>query len=155
MPRYKVLPSIAHNVAQAWTRPSHEDDRYLLSDLLGDARKTGQATLRVDVLTGEARPEVLVTRQLARALARHAAGFPALVTGQHSDMEHVKAARLEVAFDLAGERPVEETPGTNETPYVLSVEIEDDRGKAWHAELRGWCRAGRTRAGLLLRQKGH
>jgi hypothetical protein len=154
MSRYKVLPSIAHNVAQALTRPSHEheDDQHLLGDLLGDARKTGQATLRVDLMTGEASPEVLVTRPLARALARYVEGFPALVTGQGSQMEYVKAARLEVTFDLAEERPADDAPGRKESPYLLRVEIDDDRGKTWHAEIRGWCGGGRTRAGQLLRQ---
>jgi hypothetical protein len=156
MSRYKVLPSIAHNVAQALTRPSHEheDDRHLLGDLLGDARKTGEATLRVDLITGEAKPDALVTRSLARAMARYADGFPALVAGHGSDMQYVKAARLQIAFDLPGERPAEDAPGRKESPYAIRVEIDDDRGKTWHAELHGWCSAGRTRAGILLRQTG-
>jgi hypothetical protein len=156
MSRYKVLPSIAHNVAQALTRPSHEheDDRHLLGDLLGDARKSGEATLRVDLMTGEAKPDVLVTRPLTRALARYVEGFPALVAGHGSDMQYVKAVRLQITFDLADEREAEDAPGRKESPYVLRVEIDDDRGKTWHAELNGWCSAGRTRAGSLLRQFG-
>lgn len=157
MSRYKVLPSIAHNVAQALTRPSHEheDDRHLLGDLLGDARKTGQSTLRVDLMTGDATPDALVTRSLARAMARYVQGFPALVAGHGSDMQYVKAARLQITFDLAGERPAEDASGRKESPYTLRVEIDDDRGKTWHAELHGWCSAGRSWSSILQRQGSH
>jgi hypothetical protein len=155
MSQYKVLPSIAHNFAQTFVRPPQEDaDAHLLDDLLGDARKTHESTLRVDVLTGEARPEALVTKQLASALTRYADGFADLVAGHHCDMQFVKAARMDVTFDLAVERAAEEAPGRTESPFVIRVEIDDDRGKTWHAELSGWCAAGRTRAGLLARLIG-
>lgn len=155
MSRYKVLPSVAHNFAQNFARPQHEDaDAHLLGDLLGDARKTRESSLQVDVLTGEARPEALVTKPLARALTRYAEEFPDLVAGHHSDMQFVKAARMDVMFDLAIERAVENAPGRTESPFAIRVEIDDDRGKTWHAELSGWCAAGRTRAGLLSRLVG-
>ena len=155
MASYEALSSIAHDIAQALTQPSHAEDRYLLSDLLGHARSTGQPRLQVDVLTGEARPEALVSRPLAQALARHARAFPDLVAGHDGDLQCVKAARMELTFDLAVERPAGNASGRSESPYVCRVEIDDDRGKTWRADTSGWSIAGRTRAGLLSRLLGH
>ena len=63
MARYKVLPSIAHNFGQSFVGASKERaDDHLLGRLLSDARRTRQATLRLDILTGEATPAALVSR---------------------------------------------------------------------------------------------
>ena len=52
MARYKVLPSIAHNFGQAFVGASKErSDDHLLGRLLTDARRTGEPTLRLDILT--------------------------------------------------------------------------------------------------------
>lgn len=87
-------------------------------------------------------------------MTRYAEDFPDLVAGHHSDTQFVRAARMDVTFDLAIERAVEGATGRTESPFVIRVEIDDDRGKTWHAELSGWCAAGRTRAGLLARLVG-
>jgi hypothetical protein len=137
--RYKVLSSIAHNFGQTFVGASKaRHDDHLLGHLLADARRTGQSTLWVDIVTGEARPDALVSRSLRRVLDRHAQEFPALVAGHQSQMAFVRGARMELSFDLAVERPSASTPGRIESPYLCRVWIEDDRGKTWLAELRGW-----------------
>jgi hypothetical protein len=154
MTRYKVLPSIAHNFGQAFVGASKErEDDHLLGHLLADARRTGEATLRLDILTGEATPGALVSSSLAPVLERHVRGFPALVAGGHSDKQHVRAARMELTFDLATERQVEGAPDKRESPFLCRVAIQDDRGKTWIAELRGWC-VPVERTGLLARLRG-
>ena len=154
MARYKVLPSIAHNFGQAFVGASKErEDDHLLGRLLADARRTGQATLRLDILTGEATPAALVSSSLARVLERHVRGFPDLVAGDHSDMQYVRGARMELTFDLAGERGVEGGGNRRECPFLCRVAIDDDRGKTWTAELTGWC-APAERSGLLARLRG-
>jgi hypothetical protein len=45
---------------------------------------------------------------------------------------------MSIAFDLATQRPYRHAPEYLESPYVCRVEIEDDRGKLWAAELRDW-----------------
>ena len=151
MSRYKVLPSIAHNIGQEFVRPSAErGHEYVLGQLLADARRTQQSTLRVDLFTGAATPAALVSRAVSQAIDVQVRDFPGLVAGHHSDMQYVSGARLELAFDLAGERPMAGAPGRRETPYTCRVSIDDDRGKTWSAELHGWCSAPQARAASLF-----
>ena len=153
MARYKVLHSIAHNFGQSFVGASKERAHdHLLGRFLADARRTGQATLRLDILTGEATPSVLISRPLARTLERHVKGFPDLVAGDHTDMQYISGARMELTFDLATERPVEGAPNQRESPFLCRVAIDDDRGKTWIAELRGWCAP--ERPGLFARAAG-
>ena len=155
MARYKVLPSIAHNFGQSFVGASKERaDDHLLGRLLSDARRTRQATLRLDILTGEATPATLVSRSLARILERYVSDFPDLVAGSHSDMQFIRGARMELTFDLATERPVEGGGSQRESPFLCRVAIQDDRGKTWIAELRGWCVPEVERGGLLARAVG-
>jgi hypothetical protein len=153
MARYKVLPSIAHNFGQGFVGASKERAHdHLLGRLLTDARRTGAATLRLDILTGAATPEVLVNRSLARTLERHVHGFPDLVAGGHTDMQYIRGARMELTFDLVTERPVEGAANLRESPFLCRVEIDDDKGKTWIAELSGWCAP--ERGGIFARAVG-
>jgi len=153
MARYKVLHSIAHNFGQTFVGASKERAHdHLLGRLLADARRTGEATLRLDILTGEATPEGLVSRSLARTLERYVRGFPDLVAGGHTDMQVIRGARMELTFHLATERPVEGAPNQRESPFLCRVEIDDDKGKTWIAELSGWCAP--ERPGLFARAAG-
>jgi hypothetical protein len=106
----------------------------------------------VDILTGNAAPAALVSRTLARAIARSVQQFPEMVAHSRTEMHYVKGARMEVTFDLATERPSERAPGRSESPYLCRVSIEDDRGKTWVAELRGWCPAEQRGASALLQR---
>lgn len=151
MARYKVLPSIGHNFAQTFVGASRErEEDHLLGRLLADARRTGEATLRLDILTGEATPAALVSSTLARVLERHVHGFPELVAGAHSDMQFIRGARMELTFALGTERAVEGAGTRHESPFLCRVEIDDDKGKTWIAELSGWC-APMERTGLFAR----
>ena len=153
MARYKVLPSIAHNFGQSFVGASKERaDDHLLGRLLADARRTGEATLRLDILSGEATPGVLASRSLARILDRHVRDFPELVSGSHSDLRYVRGARMELIFDLTTERAVLGAGDERESPFLCRVAIDDDRGKTWIAELRGWCAP--ERPGLFARAAG-
>jgi hypothetical protein len=154
MARYKALPSIAHNFGQAFVGASKERAHdHLLGRLLTDARRTGEATLRLDILTGEASPGALLSSSLARVLERHVRDFPGLVAGGHSDMQLISGARMELTFDLATERPVEGAAHQRESPFLCRVAVDDDKGKTWIAELRGWC-APVERTGLFTRLTG-
>ena len=106
MARYKVLHSIAHNFGQTFVGASKERaDDHLLGRLLADARRTGEATLRLDIL--RRRGDAGGARQpVARPdLERYVRGFPELVSGGHTDMQVIRGARMELTFDLATERP--------------------------------------------------
>jgi len=154
MTRYKVLPSIAHNFGQSFVGASKERaGDHLLGRLLTDARRTKEPTLRLDILTGEATPPALISRSLARILDRHVQEFPELVAGGHADMQSIRGARMELTFDLATERPADGAARERESPFLCRVAIEDDRGKTWIAELRGWS-VPEVERGLFARAAG-
>ena len=66
-------------------------------------------------------------------------------------MQLIRGARMELTFDLANERPVEGAANQRESPFLCRVTIDDDKGKTWIAELRGWCAPEAERGGLLAR----
>lgn len=153
MARYKSLPSIAHNFGQAFVGASKERaDDHFLGRLLADARRTGHATLRLDILTGEVTPAALATPFLARIIDRYVRAFPELVTGGDSDMDHISAARMELTFDLPVPAAVQDATAPIDAPYRCRVVIDDDKGKTWLAELAG--RVHEERGGLFARLRG-
>ena len=154
MVRYKSLPSIAHNFGQAFVVASKEREHdHFLGRLLADARRTGEATLRLDILTGEITPAVLATPFLARIIEGYVRGFPELVINGHSDMEHISAARMELTFELPAQEAAQDATSPIDAPYRCRVIIDDDKGKTWVAELEG--RVHEERAGLFARIRGH
>jgi hypothetical protein len=139
MARYKVLRSVAHSFAHSFTSlMNYVDDDYVMGHLLRRARKTGEATLTVDILTGSASPPALLSQEVAGSVRHYCEWFPKLVVSHKSDMQFVRAARLAVSFDLSKRRPVRDAPDLEESPYVCRVEIEDDQEKIWSAEMRDW-----------------
>jgi hypothetical protein len=153
MARYKVLRGVAHSLAHSFTSlMNYVGNDYVMGHLLRRARDTGEATLRVDVLTGWASPPALLSHEIAGSVRRYCEWFPKLVASHKSDMQFVRAARLSVSFDLSKRRPVRHAPDLVESPYVCSVEIEDDRGKTWSAEVRDWWY---PEPELSLKRRGH
>jgi hypothetical protein len=139
MARYKVLKSVAHSMGHSFTSlMNYRGNDYVMGHLLRRAREVRQGTLIVDFLTGKAGPASLLTREIGDAVERYAAWFPQQVSSQRTSLAYVRGARMTLAFDLTVEREARHAPGCIESPYVCRVEIEDDRGKTWAAELRDW-----------------
>ena len=135
--RYKVLKSVAHNIAHSFTSTLNwgEND-YVMGNLLRRARETGCDTLTIDLLGGEAEPKSLAVPVIRRAARHYADRFRALIAAQGSDLSLVTAALLTVRYDLSVARP---SPygGELESPYSCTAEVTDDRGKLWRAVLSG------------------
>jgi len=139
MARYKVLKSVAHNFGHSFTSlMNYWDADCVMAHLLRRAREVHEATLHVDILTGEAGPGALLTRPVRASLAHYRGWFPQMVAAQGASPQAVRAARMTLAFDLTTRRRGRHAPDCFESPYVCRVEIEDDRGKVWAAELRDW-----------------
>jgi len=111
---------------------------YVMGHLLRRAREVREGTLIVDFMSGLAAPTSLLTPAIRSAVQDYATWFPNQVASQKTSVNYVRAARMTIAFDLSVEREARHAPGCFESPYVCRVEIEDDRGKVWHAELRDW-----------------
>jgi hypothetical protein len=138
---------------------NYRGDDYVMGHLLRRAREVREGTLLVDLMSGQAAPASLLTREVAGSVAGYVTWFPKQLARQGTSLEWVRAARMTIAFDLTTERPSRYAPDCIESPYVCRVEIEDDRGKVWSSEIRDWwfpeptARSGkqarRRRAGLV------
>jgi hypothetical protein len=139
MPRYKTLQSVAHNFGQSFTSlVNYYEDDFLMGHLLRRARQINVSTLTLDLLTGQRTPPELCDVHVSEALDGYVEWFPDLVRSHESDVSLIKSAQMEVAFDLPTERPDRNFPKALESPYRCTVDIVDDRGKHWQAELSGW-----------------
>jgi len=153
MARYKVLKSVAHSFGHSFTSLlNYSRDDYVMGHLLRAARESGVSTLTVDILTGMAAPRELMTAPVRESIEARVRWFPKLVAAHDTEMRYVSSARMTVSYDLSRRRPARYAPGCDESPYSCLVEIEDDRGKVWSAELVDWwfpepvSPGGRTRA---------
>jgi hypothetical protein len=139
MARYKVLKSVAHSIGHSFASTlNYVADDYVMGHLLTRAREAREPTLLVDLLSGIAAPESLLVPPVRRAVERYSEWLPELVRRHFSDMRYVSAARMTVSYDLSVQRQNRYAPVCLESPFVLRVEIEDDRGKIWAAEQRDW-----------------
>jgi hypothetical protein len=139
MARYKVLKSVAHSLGHSFTSNlNYDGDDYVMGNILRRARDVGEGTLKINLMSGTAMPKSLVIPSIERAAHRFAARLPELVTSHGSYMRYVHSALMFVVYDLQTVRPSSYSPSLLESPYVCRIEITDDRGKLWAAELRGW-----------------
>jgi hypothetical protein len=139
MARYKVLKSVAHSLGHSFTSTLNwgEDD-YVMGNILQRAREVGEGTLKINLMSGKAMPSSLLIPSVERAAQRFAKRLPDLVESHGSDMRYVHSAVMSVVYDLQAKRPNLHSPSELESPYICRVEIADDRGKVWTAELRDW-----------------
>ena len=139
MARYKVLKSVAHSFGHSFTSLlNYWGDNYIMGHLLQSARETRTSTLRLNILSGQAAPDTLLTEPVRQSLDRYCQWFPQLVATHQTSRAVISAAHMSIVFDLTTERPNATSPQFIESPYICRVEIVDDRGKIWSAELRDW-----------------
>lgn len=139
MPKRKVLKSVARSVADSFTSlMNYFEDDYVLSHIVAAGRDSGESNLHVDLISGEARPEELLTSQVRRSIDFYHHDFPKLVKRSGADMGFIVSAELKLEFDLSTSRPSPPAPRINESHYVCTCTIVDDRGRRHSAELRGW-----------------
>jgi len=137
--RYKVLKSVAHSLGHSYASTlNYDDSDYVMGHLLSRARETSQDTLTVDLATSTAAPDALLTPPVQRSVQRFSSWLPHLVRRHFSDMKYVSAATMTITFDLSLERPNRYASDCTESPFVIRVNITDDRGKVWSAEQRDW-----------------
>jgi hypothetical protein len=133
---HKVLQSVVRSVADMFTSTmNYVSDDYVMGHVLSAARLSRKATLEVDLLTGQATPPELLSDQVRVGIRRSVSDLPRLVKASGSDTTFVRAARLQVSFDITETAPNSPAVLTKAFPYVVSVTIEDDRGKTYEAVL--------------------
>ena len=139
MPSHKVLRSVVRSVADQFTSlTNYVGDDYVMGHLLNAVRETGQRTLTVNMLTGEAHPPELLTPEVARSVSWYSEGFPELVRRSGSAAEFVKSAEMRITFDTDVARARYVGDPLPESPYRCEVLLTDDRGKTFEASVSGW-----------------
>lgn len=139
MARYKVLRSVAHSVGHSFTSlMNYRGNDYVMGHLLRRAREVRDPTLTVDLVAGTAGPDSLLTPEIRDSVTRYCEWFPKQLASEKTHPRYVRRASMTVSFDLSVERPARHAPGCTESPYVCRVEITDDRGKQWSAEIKDW-----------------
>jgi hypothetical protein len=146
MARYKVLKSVAHNLAHSFASDvSWVDGDYALGHLLRRAVATGQSEVSVDLMSGDVRPPGFGETAGGRYLEQMSAWFRDwLVPVNDTSLDYIIAAQMVIDFDLASLAPAHK-PWLRQSPealepgcsYRISVSITDDRGREWGAMLTG------------------
>jgi hypothetical protein len=113
-------------------------DDYVMGHLLKAARSSGASKLDVDLLSGVATPQALLAWPIAASVESYCLDFRGLVERNGSDVSFVRTAVLSVEFDISISRPYSKAPDLRESPYTCVATIEDDRGKTFRSELKGW-----------------
>lgn len=139
MASHKVLKSVARSLADSFTSlMNYDDDDYVMGHVLTAARATGKNRLDVDLLSGEASPDELLTDPVRRAIAGYHERFPRLVERSGADMSFVTKANLSLEYDASVSRRVAHFPRRSESPYRCHVALVDDRDHIYEVTLTGW-----------------
>ncbi len=139
MASHKKLQSVSRSVADSFTSlMNYVGDDYVMGHLLKAARSSGASRLDVDLLSGVATPKSLLVWPVVASIESYCVDFPGLVERNGSDVSFVRTAVLSVEFDISISRPYSKVPHLTESPYKCVVTIEDDRGKTFRSELKGW-----------------
>jgi len=139
MARYKVLKGVAHNIGHSFTSlMNYMNDDYVMGHILRFARETGQDTLTIDFVKGEAGPSELLGAPISEVPSRYVKVFWDLVERHGSDRSLVQDALLTLRFDTAVERPLRTAPESKESPFTCDVQITDTRGAKYQAHFEGW-----------------
>jgi len=139
MASHKVLKSVARSVADSFTSlMNYRGDDYVMGHLLTAARSSGASALHVNFLTGHATPEALLVTPVMQSVSDYCASFPSLVQRSGSDLAFVRAAEMDLEYDLSVAKPRRHQQKVLESPYVCTVRIEDDRGRIYESRLTGW-----------------
>jgi hypothetical protein len=139
MASHKKLQSVTRSVADSFTSlMNYSANDYVMGHLLRAARTTGMSRLDVDLLSGIASPKGLLVKPVADSVDAYCQDLSSLVARSGSHMAFVRSARLSVEFDISISRPYSRAPHLDESPYTCTVRVEDDRGKIYESELKGW-----------------
>ena len=134
--RRKPLLGVAHSVAHSFVSPmNYGSDGYVIEELVNVAVVKNEETLEVNLLTGEAKPKVLLPAGIRTAVKRYVESFPGLVESSGSSMRFVKDARLKVTIDLRKPRQTHWLPAAFHYSVICVVTIRADSGRQYVREL--------------------
>jgi hypothetical protein len=137
--KYKNIKSAGHNTADSFASSlNYDSDDYIMSHLARGVLQTGERELRVDLLSGSAEPAPLLTKPVARSLARTVDWFPKNLVRQNIEPARIRSATMRFVFEDARVTDDVGFPHHKEIPFDAWVTIHDDRGVDHIAHFRRW-----------------
>lgn len=127
--KYRRIQSAARNYAHSFSSAlNFRRHNYVMSHLAHAAFTSGQPELRVDLLSGAAEPEALLTQAVRESLDGYVRRFAEHLESMNVSIAAVRRATLRVRFDLDRRAPSAQHPRSVVYPFESSVLVEDDRG---------------------------
>jgi len=137
--KYKVIKSVAHNFGHSFVSlMNYRADDYVMSYLVRAALASGQAELRIDLTTGQASPQALLTPPVRESVASYVAWLPKLLQSHRVRPDAVISASM--ILHLALGRVSDDIGFKNhvEVPFECLVTLVDDRGREHIGRTTGW-----------------
>jgi len=128
--KYKVIKSVAHNFGHSFiSLMNWRGEDYVMAHLARAAVRSGVDTLRVDLLSGAAEPDALLSRPVRASVEAYVRGLPRDLESQGVTPAAVVGGEMCVRFDLA-QRAEDRTWARHfRVPVECVVRLTDDRGK--------------------------
>lgn len=128
--KYKVLKSVAHNWAHSFASDSNiVDEDFAMSYLVRAALDSGVSDLDIDLLTGSASPDTLLSEPVRKAVRNYVMWFPELSESQGVPINVIREAKASIRFHLDRRRPGSGSIETTGVPYEVTVCLVDDVGR--------------------------
>jgi len=129
-------------------------DGYVIEHLLKAALKHHAGALVVDLLTGDAEPEALLTRPVRESISRYSLDFPKLVRRSGSDARFVTTATLRMKLGV--DKPLQTSwlPAGFHYRIECAVDIVSDQGRRYAACLKEMWPGPLPRPRLVIANRG-
>ena len=129
MASYKRLKGLAHNVAHSYFSVMNRvDGKFVVDDIVRNARLAGVADLQFDLLAGTIAPPDVATPRIAKSLVKLRRHLPLWATWENCDFEAITSFVLELHLRFH-EPPDPEDPDTERWDLDARGVIVDDRGR--------------------------
>ena len=148
MATHKVLRGVAHNFAHSFLGLGYWyiENSWPIQHLLMAARAAGEATLRINLLTGEIHPPSVSSTPLQKALSHVPETFRDVLERSGASASFVTSAALTITFRFAEKIPGKPSGHSfgagvivpEMVPYSARTTIVDDRGVVHEAAVREW-----------------
>jgi len=137
--KYKVIKSTAHNFGHSFVSlMNYRGDDYVMSHLARLVVETGESTLSVDLLSGQAAPAPLLWGPVRASVAAYVTWLPTLLESQQIDPSIIRTATMTLAF-----RPNDRFASSGfaaawEIPFECVITLQDDRGLMHEGRVRDY-----------------
>lgn len=142
--KYKAIKSVAHNLGHSFVSfMNYRADDYIMSYLVRAALVTGESVLRIDLITGHASPQALLTSPIGDSVSAYVEWLPKLLTSQNVHRDAIVAAGMTLRLDLSRASDDRGFENHVEVPFECVVALKDDRGREHVGRTTGWWSAHR------------